>query len=155
MPTGPKKPTRSNNARVGDWSRTPAPKPAKKVDAPNTYRVKSGDNLTSIAKKYGTSVNALYKMNPALAARKAAGKVTIFSNSLIRLPGKSNNISAETRRENKGRSASSSVPKPSTVSKPDYASLNAANASGLKAIKNASKPKSTVSKPKRTTTRGN
>lgn len=51
-------------------------------------RVKSGDTLSGIAKSNKTTVAALYKANPSLAKRKAEGKVEIFANTLIKLPGK-------------------------------------------------------------------
>lgn len=44
---------------------TPTPKPTPKPSKPttNTYTVKKGDNLTIIAKKYGTTVDNLVKLN--------------------------------------------------------------------------------------------
>lgn len=55
--------------------------------AKNTYTVKSGDNLSKIAAQNGTTVSALLKANPTIAARRKAGKVDIFSGSKVRLPG--------------------------------------------------------------------
>src|SRR4051794_31352141 len=44
--------------RVGD---TPAAKPA--AAAPTTYKVRKGDTLAGIAKRFGTTVGALVKLN--------------------------------------------------------------------------------------------
>lgn len=67
------------------------PKPAA------TYRVKSGDTLTSIAKKYGVSESNLWAYNitkgvrPAatIATLKARGQDLLFSNEEILIPPKS------------------------------------------------------------------
>ena len=38
-----------------------------------TYRVQSGDNLTNIAKKFNTTQEQLYKLNPGLSASLQIG----------------------------------------------------------------------------------
>ena len=38
----------------------------KQESAPVYYTVKSGDTLSGIAKKYGTTVSAIQKLNPTL-----------------------------------------------------------------------------------------
>lgn len=75
-----------------------------------SYRVKKGDSLYAIAKANNTTVANLYKLNPALASRKAAGKNVIFSNTLVKVPGSVK--SPQTSR-------SSSTPKMSTTRKAD------------------------------------
>ena len=48
-----------------DRSRAVVAVPGKKVSRPNvrTHKVKKGDTLSSLARKYGTSVNALRALN--------------------------------------------------------------------------------------------
>lgn len=55
--------------------------------ANKVYTVKSGDNLSKIAQKHGTTVAALLKANPTIAKRREAGKVDIFSGSKVKVPG--------------------------------------------------------------------
>lgn len=55
----------------------PAPKPAKK--APIQYKVKTGDNLTTIAAKYHTTAAALWKYNTTPGNRPAATISTLKS----------------------------------------------------------------------------
>lgn len=69
---------------------TPA-KPTNGSKAPSgavkgTYTVKSGDSLWKIAQKSNTTVSSLLKANPAIAKRREAGKVDIFSGSKVRIP---------------------------------------------------------------------
>lgn len=68
-------------------SSTAAPA-AKKAAASRSVTVKRGDTLWDIAQAHGTTLSALYKANPELAKRKAAGKTTIFSGTKVRIPKK-------------------------------------------------------------------
>ena len=52
------------------------------------HTVKKGDTLWDIAQANKTTVSALLRANPTIAKRKEAGKVTIFSGSKVRIPGK-------------------------------------------------------------------
>lgn len=113
---------------------------AKKKDAANTYRVKSGDTLSGIASKYGTSVANLYKYNPVLAKRKAAGKTTIFANTMIKVPSFTTGAGrSETARENRRLGIVKPATKPTAkkttkpkVSKSTYDYINAVNQSALR-----------------------
>lgn len=49
-------------AKLNGFTETPVPTPAPKP-TPTTYVVKKGDTLTKIAKRYGTTVDALVKKN--------------------------------------------------------------------------------------------
>ena len=88
------KPTASRRrADSGDSARTP--KPLTKAQQRGSmgltgasYTVKKGDSLWKIAQDNKTTVAALLKANPTIAKRKEAGKVTIFSGSKVRIPGK-------------------------------------------------------------------
>lgn len=42
------------------------PKPKLVLPAPVYYKVVSGDNMTAIAKKFGTSIDAIKKLNPTI-----------------------------------------------------------------------------------------
>ena len=69
----------------------PSGKGANRTSTPMTgkvVRVKRGDTLYGIAQKNNTTVSALYKANPALAKRKAAGRTVIYSNTAVRVPRK-------------------------------------------------------------------
>lgn len=74
---------------------TPAPVKAK-PKAPIKYVVKSGDNLTTIAKKYGTTAAALFTFNttpgnrPAatIATLKKRGPSLIYAGETILIPQK-------------------------------------------------------------------
>lgn len=62
------------------------PGPGIKKASAKVYTVKSGDNLTKIAKANGTTVAALKKMNPRLTSiAKYQGGNRIFSGTRIRL----------------------------------------------------------------------
>ena len=61
-------------------------KPTGSTQSRSVHTVKRGDTLWDIAQKNNTTVSALLKANPTIAQRKAAGKVTIFSGSKVRIP---------------------------------------------------------------------
>ena len=66
-------------------------KGANRPSAPMTgraVRVQRGGTMWDIAQKNKTTVSALYKANPELARRKAAGKTVIYRNTLVKIPGK-------------------------------------------------------------------
>lgn len=71
-----------------------------------SYRVKKGDSLYAIAKANNTTVANLYKLNPSLAARKAAGKNVIFSNSLVKVPGAGKPAQSSSRTSSPSRGSS-------------------------------------------------
>lgn len=52
-----------------------------------SYTVKKGDSLWAIAQKNKTTVKELLKANPAIAQRRKAGKVDIYSGTKVRIPG--------------------------------------------------------------------
>lgn len=72
----------------------PAPKPAAKK--PISYKVKHGDSLSSIAKKYGTTWQALWAYNTKAGVRpadtiktlKARGPSLLYSGETILIPQK-------------------------------------------------------------------
>lgn len=92
--TAAKKPTASRRrADSADSSRTPKPLTKAQQNASlgrtkAVHTVKKGDTLWDIAQANNTTVSALLKANPIIAKRKEAGKVTIFSGSKVRIPGK-------------------------------------------------------------------
>lgn len=69
----------------GGTSSTPRPSGGSTA-RPGTYTVRSGDSLSKIASKNGTTVQAILKANPTIASRRKAGKVDIFSGSKVRIP---------------------------------------------------------------------
>ena len=92
--------TEVRTTSVASGSKTAVPRPtaeAKPVDKPATttnpsdlasdYTVKKGDTLSSIAKKYGTTVEALLKANPQI---KNANLIKV--GQVIRIPGKEEEI---------------------------------------------------------------
>lgn len=72
----------------------PKTTPKPKAKAPIQYKVKAGDNLTTIAAKYHTTVAALWKYNttagnrPAatIATLKSRGENTLFAGETILIP---------------------------------------------------------------------
>lgn len=88
------KPTASRRrADSGDSARTPKPLTKAQQNASMgrtgaVHTVKKGDTLWDIAQANKTTVSALLKANPTIAKRKEAGKVTIYSGSKVRIPGK-------------------------------------------------------------------
>lgn len=56
-------PNKINVGQVLKIKGQPAPQPAPQPTTQNTYTVQSGDTLSGIAKKYGTTVNALASIN--------------------------------------------------------------------------------------------
>jgi len=53
----------------------------------DTVRVKNGQSLASIARSAGVSLTKLYELNPALRARRDAGKTVVYNNSVVKVPG--------------------------------------------------------------------
>lgn len=70
------------NATKTKPSSTAAPTAAKS----GTHAVSKGDTLWAIAKANNTSVDAILKVNPELAKRKAAGKTMLFTGTKVRIP---------------------------------------------------------------------
>lgn len=100
-PTPPttKPPTTTPPTTKPPTSKLPTPGTKKPSGPPKpvaTYRVKKGDTLSSIAKKYGFTWQQLYKYNttsgvrPAstIATLKARGPNKLFSNEAILIPPK-------------------------------------------------------------------
>ncbi len=52
------------------------------------YIVDRGDTLWDLSRKYGTTVDAIYKANPLLVKRKKAGTTQIFRGTQIKIPTK-------------------------------------------------------------------
>jgi len=100
-PPSPSKPTPTTlpgKLPTGPGSVTWPPKPgAKGAPAPRTtYVVKHGDTLSGIAKKYGTTWQALYKYNTTPGVRPASTEATLkkrgpnllYANEKILIPPK-------------------------------------------------------------------
>lgn len=94
----------SGNSRKSGSSRsktnTGSKKKSKKAAAPSSHTVKSGDNLSNIAKKYGTTVNELKKANGI----KGDGAM-IKPGQKLKIPGKktANKAKSGSRNKSKGK----------------------------------------------------
>ena len=75
LPTTPKTPTGPSNGKFG-------------VMKNGVYIVDKGDTLWDLSRKYGTTVDAIYKANPLLAKRKKSGSTQIFRGTQIKIPTK-------------------------------------------------------------------
>ena len=119
------------------------------------YRVKSGDTLSAIAKKYNTTVAQLNKLNPTIAQRRASGKTGIFANSAIKIPSSSGTSSSKSK-SSEFYSAVKSVqaPKAKNKSSEFYSAIK--NVQGSKTKKSTAKSNARVMQPvaKRSESRG-
>ena len=83
-------------------SKTTARKKKAQPAAPKSHIVKSGDNLSNIAKKYGTTVAALKKANGITGSGDA-----LQPGDKLKLPGKSRVSSSKSKSKSKGTSSKS------------------------------------------------
>ena len=83
-------------------SKTTARKKKAQPAAPKSHTVKSGDNLSNIAKKYGTTVAALKKANGITGSGDA-----LQPGDKLKLPGKSTVSKSKSKNKSKGTSSKS------------------------------------------------
>lgn len=83
-------------------SKTTARKKKAQPAAPKSHIVKSGDNLSNIAKKYGTTVAALKKANGITGSGDA-----LQPGDKLKLPGKSTVSKSKSKNKSKGTSSKS------------------------------------------------
>ena len=83
-------------------SKTTARKKKAQLAAPKSHIVKSGDNLSNIAKKYGTTVAALKKANGITGSGDA-----LQPGDKLKLPGKSRVSSSKSKSKSKSKGTSS------------------------------------------------
>ena len=83
-------------------SKTTAKKKKAQPAAPKSHIVKSGDNLSNIAKKYGTTVAALKKANGITGSGDA-----LQPGDKLKLPGKSRVSSSKSKSKSKSKGTSS------------------------------------------------
>lgn len=83
-------------------SKTTAKKKKTQPAAPKSHTVKSGDNLSNIAKKYGTTVAALKKANGITGSGDA-----LKPGDKLNLPGKSSVSSSKSKSKSKAKGTSS------------------------------------------------
>lgn len=70
----------SNLLNIGDVLVIPTNKPEESVDVTeSTYKVQKGDSLWSIAKKFGTTVDSLKKLNNLASNTLSIGQILIIS----------------------------------------------------------------------------
>lgn len=85
--TGESRP-KANRPSFGKTATT-VNRPSSAVSAAKgVHSVAKGDSLWAIAKSNNTTVDAILKVNPELAKRKAAGKTVLFSGTKVRIPKK-------------------------------------------------------------------
>lgn len=83
-------------------SKTATKKKTAQPAAPKSHTVKSGDNLSTIAKKYGTTVAALKKANGITGSGDA-----LQPGDKLKLPGKSTVSKSKSKNKSKGTSSKS------------------------------------------------
>lgn len=96
----PKNNTKNNAAGTGKNKNKSAAQKSKKAKAPTSHSVKSGENLSTIAKKYGTTAEALKKANNLKSDALQPGDV-------LKLPSKggSKATGSKSKAKNKGKTA--------------------------------------------------
>ena len=76
----------------------------------STYKIKSGDTLSGIASKYGTSVSTLMSLNPYIENADL-----IYAGNSLKLPGASSNSSKTTTTTTKATTTNSTTTTPKTT----------------------------------------
>lgn len=93
----PKKQTSTRSKNTG--KETASSKSKKAVQSPSTHKLKSGDNLSSLAKKYGVTVDAIKKANNMKNDNLRAGET-------IKIPAKSSSSKSGSSKKSTAKKSS-------------------------------------------------